>query len=1319
MTDPVIQQLYCTHCTFGTSALHRHTGNLKDEPFEYSTRAGSCSQSESHLKFQQIEKQYFYGLPLPSDATSDQRKRLTAATSAWRRLIAVPLQTGQLLSQVCYRTTDTSKPPRTGSYFAHVLLTESEQPAWTLTEALQMWGAGFWQSEDRADIDYDLKTVTRLKDLPGFQGVINDAALLSFLTTPVGGRFSDGDPGASRDEPAPRCAIPRRWRDMPVEDRQDWFAAVFQAVANLNLERRDRLLMAVEPSMAALVYYGVLRLLPLSGLVDQLSVSTFEPHADPTATVLTATDFADPRGAEQYLAGNRAIVINTYGKLASPVTRSAYFDRMLSRFLAEQGGREVDRIRVDLRSVGKSGLSSLRDCEQYFAAEDLVTRLLQPNPAKPVSEKEIAALKLDTARQKLRHALLSRLQAAPSNTSPWTELSQSVSRTMAILHLLAEEPELEGSAKVLARLCDGLPQNELPRFLDDPSVSSRVKLERLQREVVSTSQLPPGCESLWSPAKGTLSGDRPLLEQLVDKLDMIRLKMFCEKVLAAETNATSPRVQVLLTYLARATANNASKLSILTSYLSHEGRTEEQWDVLLGNPELRSVLFEVFPTGDPTLRLALINQLDRLLGCGNRFPTKLEILKGVESRIPDDRRAELSSWGRVRGRLKELNELQQQSAGILDLFGTGNRRRRYHELGASLGIEFQRILRATYGEQSATQQINQIKPFLRANSATGTLPEALTRGISDYLRGKDSTEAASTRKDQPSLAAKAISWSPIVLPPVLITSIALLVFRGAFFRTGDPGSTDGSGGKASSVANDGTTGGGQNDKDRTARRRAQDGNGTVPPSNSEGTALTHATAGNAGTSANAAAPVEMSGVSALEPANKERPEASEVPTVTTPDPVSTGSKSKAADWSPDNLYFADETEDPIKIEFASWSMTGPISFLTFHGPDVYRSKVGSFPVSDSQRWPLVVEWINDTTIAVSAPIPVGPTSSSELTRIWKIEVDSQLVRAMPPGRLDEQKKAAPEVFAKIKASLEACVLGIHYANGSKKFFALERSQSALPLKAEPQELLFRLGDPSRPSAKDKRAWALSSDAEMTMGGQSVYLGNGTAQSLSSGELELANWPETGLLRKAKLTVADGAALVSVSLAGEFVKVDNKFYEFHANQDSDPTSDTGKLKAALSEACKGFKQIIDDYDDLKRTFVNDTMYLAKQRRLERMKVLCEYFGEPAPIVRSLPAGTSVKPSDIADWVQSTNSEIDKLKMRISLERRNKEKNLLEALRSGIDQGTIVGTVYRVHVPANEMASAGKQSESTITRGIAVKVMEYKKPPKPEEAKDKKP
>lgn len=1316
MTDPVIQQLYCTHCTFGTSALHRHTGNLKDEPFEYSTRAGSCSQSDSHLKFQQIEKQYFYGLPLPSDATSDQRKRLTAATSAWRRLIAVPLQTGQLLAQVCYRTTDTSKPPRTGSYFAHVLLNESEQPAWTLTEALQMWGAGFWQSEDRADFNYDLKTVARLKDLPGFQGVINDATLLSFLTTPPGRRFADGDPGASRDEPSPKCAIPGRWREMSVDDRQNWFAAVFQAVANLNLERRDRLLVAIEPSMAALVYYGVLRLLPLSGLVDQLSVSTFEPHADPTATVLTATDFADPRGAEQYLAGNRAIVINTYGKLASPVTRSTYFERMMSRFLADQGGREVDRIRADLRSVGKTGLSSLRDCEQYFAAEDLVTRLLQPNPAKPVSEKEIAALKLDAARQKLRHALLARLQAAPSNASPWTELSQSVSRTMAILHLLAEDPELEGSAKVLGRLCDGLPNSELPRFLDDPSVSNQVKLERLQREVVATSQLPAGCESLWSPARGTVAGDRPLLEQLFDKLDVIRLKMFCEKFVAAESNPTSPRIQLLLTYLARATANNASKLSILTSYLSHEGRTEEQWDVLLGNPELRTTLFEVYPTGDATLRLALINQLDRLLESGNRFPAKLEILRGVESRIPDDRRAELSSWGRVRGRIKELNELQQQSASIVDLFGTGGRRRRYHELGASFGAEFQRILRTSYGEQSATQQINLIKPFLRANSATGTLPEGLNRGISDYLRGKDPAAATATPKSPPTFVAKAISWSPIVLPAVLVASIAVIVFRGVLVSSPDSGAANGTGEISGVVGKGNATNDGRHKGSSSEEKLTKSDNANPKATDSDN--VQSSTAGTV--PAKTATVTESTGISALEPANVQGSSGRSEQVVPSPAEIaSTGIKPKPADWSPDKLYFASEG-DPISLKFTAWPTTEPVSFLTLHGPELFRAETRPSSKSDSHTWPLIVEWKDDTTIAVSALVPVGKSSTPALTPIWKISTTSQLVVAQPPSPLDELVKAVPEVFDKINASLRNCVLGIHYANGTRRFYALDQAQTAMPLRSEQKELLFHLGDPAKFTAKDKRAWAISGDAELIIGGQTVYLGDGIPQSLNSGEWELTTWPQTSLLKQPRLTVMDGSALLAVTLTGEFVKVDSKLYEFHANQDGDPTSDLGKLKAALNEACKGFKQFADDLEALQRTFLNDPDYKGKQNRLERSKALCQYLGESAPVVRQVPTGNSTQlPMQTANWIQSTNTEIDKLKANISKQRRNREKNLLEALRDGIDQATIVGSVYRVHGAANMSGAAGETSTEKVVRGIAVKVIEYKKPVKLEDAKDKKP
>ena len=243
---------------------------------------------------------------------------------------------------------------------------------------------------------------------------------------------------------------------------------------------------------------------------------------------------------------------------------------------------------------------------------------------------------------------------------------------------------------------------------------------------------------------------------------------------------------------------------------------------------------------------------------------------------------------------------------------------------------------------------------------------------------------------------------------------------------------------------------------------------------------------------------------------------------------------------------------------------------------------------------------------------------------------------------------------------------------------------------------------------------------MIIDGQTVYLGDGIPQSLNSGEWDLATWPQTSLLKQAKLTVMDGSALVTVTLTGEFVKVDNKSYEFHVNQDGDVTSDLGKLKTALGEACKGFKQFADDFDGLQKTFQNDPDFKGKQNRLERTKALCLYLGESAPIVRQLPTGASTQlPMQIANWIQSTNSEIDKLKANITKQRRNREKNLLEALRDGIDQATLVGTVYRVYGASNTSMNVGGNPTEKVARGIAVKVIEYKKPVKPDDAKDKKP
>ena len=87
MTSP-IQQLYCTHCTYGTSALHRHTGGIQDQVFEYSTRAGSVPQEQSHEVFQKIESLIYFHLP--GDTPGSEWLKYNAGNTPWQRICCVP-----------------------------------------------------------------------------------------------------------------------------------------------------------------------------------------------------------------------------------------------------------------------------------------------------------------------------------------------------------------------------------------------------------------------------------------------------------------------------------------------------------------------------------------------------------------------------------------------------------------------------------------------------------------------------------------------------------------------------------------------------------------------------------------------------------------------------------------------------------------------------------------------------------------------------------------------------------------------------------------------------------------------------------------------------------------------------------------------------------------------------------------------------------------------------------------------------------------------------------------------------------------------------
>ncbi len=94
-----IHQIYCTHCTHGSSALERREGELAHRMLGYSARAGSLELRELRQYYRQIERYAHYYLP--RDTPGEEKLRLRAATAP-RRLAYHPSAGGlQAIAQVC------------------------------------------------------------------------------------------------------------------------------------------------------------------------------------------------------------------------------------------------------------------------------------------------------------------------------------------------------------------------------------------------------------------------------------------------------------------------------------------------------------------------------------------------------------------------------------------------------------------------------------------------------------------------------------------------------------------------------------------------------------------------------------------------------------------------------------------------------------------------------------------------------------------------------------------------------------------------------------------------------------------------------------------------------------------------------------------------------------------------------------------------------------------------------------------------------------------------------------------------------------------
>ena len=224
-----IQQLYCTHCTYGSSALERREGELAHRTLGYSARAGSIEAAELR---QALPAHRALSLLLSAPRYSGRRKdcccRPPPRRGGWSICLAVSGL--QIVGQVCYRPTDSEGRP--GSYFAHVLLSDAAAggPHWPALTCLRLWRAAGWTEEDAPAIPFLLPALKSVDDmLRGKRAIVGDRVLRSFLTTEPGGVFDD-----------PGKVIPPRLRKLDAQQRQNLLIDALDTFLDDCLTRHSR-----------------------------------------------------------------------------------------------------------------------------------------------------------------------------------------------------------------------------------------------------------------------------------------------------------------------------------------------------------------------------------------------------------------------------------------------------------------------------------------------------------------------------------------------------------------------------------------------------------------------------------------------------------------------------------------------------------------------------------------------------------------------------------------------------------------------------------------------------------------------------------------------------------------------------------------------------------------------------------------------------------------------------------------------------------------------------------------------------------------------
>jgi hypothetical protein len=385
-------RLLCTHCTFGGSELEKSSPENAAKVLGYSVRKSSLPDAErGQLRqvFRAIERLLSYSLP--KDATAAQKEAIDA-DSAPRRLIFLPNLGGwQVAGVVSYRAHDTAGRP--GSYFADFIVSKAPDSRgrdallpWSPCDVLALWSAGndrktlpnaqWWiSSEEQLDA---LEANGPWKPLPPDSlaslrddraPILDDATLSRFLADSLGA----SDP-----------LVPTRWAAISADDRQGLVAAVLHAtIMGPARGGRETITIAAEPSIAAIIFYGVCRLLPRS-VAAPVSFSTYEPAPERPLTGLVATTFMNEESPTADLPpelGQRGFACNTYRDVKSFGRGPKPTDRGYARHLVAMATAEdwtaIDALLAMLDADGLTAgdLDRLieidRLVEDYFSKHDV------------------------------------------------------------------------------------------------------------------------------------------------------------------------------------------------------------------------------------------------------------------------------------------------------------------------------------------------------------------------------------------------------------------------------------------------------------------------------------------------------------------------------------------------------------------------------------------------------------------------------------------------------------------------------------------------------------------------------------------------------------------------------------------------------------------------------------------------------------------------------------------------------------------------------------------------------------------------------------